>query len=240
MTMVAITTMTPAAAASPTSKARNASQIDEIGKVGGGLTGPALGHHEDRVEGLQDEDGAEHHGELDELAQMRQRDPPERLPAGGTVHPRRLEDLRRLALQPARMISIMNGVHCQVSTMMIDSIGYSVSQSTWPTPKGDRNQFIRPKTGFTSRSSTASAAAVGITRNGVMSSVRDDAAADELLVEHHGEGRPMIMHSRTHWTVSTRCSHGVAEKLVGEDLGVVCQPDELPVPGRSRLHCWKL
>jgi hypothetical protein len=101
------------------------------------------------------------------------------------------------------MISIMNGVHCQVSTRMIDSIGNWLTQSTLPTPNGDRTQLISPKTGLYIDVFHTSAAAVGITRKGVMSSVRATLRPRNFWSRIKAKVRPMTVDSRTVLTVST-------------------------------------
>ena len=42
------------------------------------------------------------------------------------------------------MISIMNGVHCQISTIAIDSVGYRDTHSTDEKPSCSITQLITP------------------------------------------------------------------------------------------------
>ena len=66
----------------------------------------------------------------------------------------------------------MNGVHCQTRFVMTAASGNRDTQSISPTPNGLSAKLIRPKTGSNIVVFQISAPATGVTRNGVISSVR--------------------------------------------------------------------
>ena len=73
---------------------------------------------------------------------------------------------------PARISSIMNGVHCHTRLAITDARGNRLTQSTWCTPNGDSTKLTIPNNGSSIEVFHTSAAATGVTRNGVISSVR--------------------------------------------------------------------
>lgn len=70
------------------------------------------------------------------------------------------------------MISIMNGVHCQTSTIAIDNVGYRDTHSTDEKPSCSISQLRVPYSPWKIWFFQISPTTTGISRNGVMISVR--------------------------------------------------------------------
>src|SRR6478672_6979167 len=78
----------------------------------------------------------------------------------------------------------MNGVHSQIMTRITEPSAWVDSQATWWTPNGCSSQFTSPNCGSSIGPAHTSAAATGMTRNGVMISVRT-MLAEELAGQQH-------------------------------------------------------
>ena len=73
---------------------------------------------------------------------------------------------------PASMINIMNGVHCQTSTVTIEPSGWSEMNATEFRPTKVNTLLRIPNSDENICCFQISAATTGISRNGVISSVR--------------------------------------------------------------------
>lgn len=91
----------------------------------------------------------------------------------------------------------MNGVHCQVSTVMIVSLAWSLIQSVWRRPNGLRTQLIRPNSVSSRVNFHTRAAAAGMTRNWLMISVRSRPRPKTLRSSGIAIPRPSSSDSRT-------------------------------------------
>ena len=84
----------------------------------------------------------------------------------------------------------MNGVYCQVSTMITVSAGKSVFHCTGSTPSAERPQLTMPTLASSMDHFQISAAAAGIMRNGVITRVRARPWPKNLRLSSRAMPRP--------------------------------------------------
>src|ERR1022692_3575843 len=155
---------------------------------------------------------------------------------------------------PASTSSIMNGVHCQIISIITDSIGKRLSQSKWPIPNGRSTKLTTPKVESSMVVFHNRAAATGMIRNGVISKVRTmprprnfrsrtrASATEEFPVQDKGE-RDADDHRNDDRPAGHdhRVDRGLAELAVLEHVEVVGQADEVlgaradQTPGLQRV-----
>ena len=95
----------------------------------------------------------------------------------------------------------MNGVHCQIISIMTESSGTWLIQSKWPMPNGRSTKFTMPNVGSSRVVFHSSAAATGMTRNGVISKVRTIPRPRNFRSRMRARPMPMSMAMRTEPTV---------------------------------------
>jgi len=97
----------------------------------------------------------------------------------------------------------MNGVHSQIMTRITEPSAWVDSQATWCTPNGCSSQFTSPNCGSSIGPAHTSAAATGMTRNGVMISVRTMLRPRNLRSSSTANSTPRIMATITAVAVMT-------------------------------------
>ena len=131
------------------------------------------------------------------------------------------------------MISIMNGVHCQISVMMIDKVGCSETNSTGVPPSFSITQLMTPYRPWNIWFFQIRPMTTGTSRNGVISIVRTIPRPKNLRSSSSANAVPSTsaaMH-REHRELDARHDR-VAEEVVANQLSVVVEPDELARAGR--------
>jgi hypothetical protein len=96
----------------------------------------------------------------------------------------------------------MNGVHCQMRTTITIVSGNWPIQSTGPIPTRDSTQFRIPLTGSRIVVFQISAAATGVTRNGVINSVRMTPRPRNARSSSNASSRPRTADTNTTTTIS--------------------------------------
>ena len=102
---------------------------------------------------------------------------------------------------PASTINIMNGVHCQTSTVTIEPRGWSEMKATEFKPRKLSTLFSTPKSDENICCFQIRAATTGISRKGVMSSVRINPRPKNLRSSRTANSVPMNSDSTTDSTV---------------------------------------
>ena len=102
---------------------------------------------------------------------------------------------------PARTSSIMNSVHCQIISIMTEPSGKLPIQSNLPMPNGRKMKFTMPNVGSSITVFHSSAAATGMIRNGVISSVRTTPRPRNLRSSSSASSTPRTMAMNTVPTV---------------------------------------
>ena len=137
---------------------------------------------------------------------------------------------------PASMISIMNGVHCQTSTVTTTPAG-GPDERHRVNPKNSSTLFSSPNSDENICCFQISAATTGISRNGVISSVRTRPWPRNLRSSRiaNGSAEEEREQDREDGHLDARVDR-VAEERVAQQRPVVLEPDELRRLGNQRLR----
>ena len=102
---------------------------------------------------------------------------------------------------PASTSSIMNGVHCQIISIITEPSGKLPIQLKWPMPNGRRMKLTMPNVGSSITVFHTSAPATGMTRNGVISRVRTTPRPRNFRSSTRASATPMTIAISTTPTV---------------------------------------
>ena len=95
----------------------------------------------------------------------------------------------------------MNGVHCQIISIITEPSGKLPIQLKWPMPNGRSRKLTMPNVGSSMIVFHTSAPATGMTRNGVISRVRTMPRPRNFRSSSRASATPMTIAIRTTPTV---------------------------------------
>ncbi len=210
--------------------------VDVERQVRAGDAGSALRHHVDRVERVDQVDRAQHDPQFDEAPKVGQRQLPEELERARTVDSTGLQDVARHRLEAGE-----DQQHHERRPLP-DQYDHHHRQRGLtdpvhrPMPTSDSTQFRMPFVGSRIVVFQISAAATGVTRNGVISSVRTTPRPRNARSSSNASNRPRNAEINT---TTDDQDDGVEahppELAVLRDRDVVLQSDELAGAGTNQI-----